>query len=238
MIPVKLIFDSVNRDYVNSAENGHLSFEMFNRLSLRAETRLMDYISGDVENVKPPFLYTSQKVKDYLSSFIAKKPLEVSDGRILKPKDYYGFENLYLLGDFDVNDCKEYIPTEKLNPIELLGGAAFAARTKSYIVGLAPSFDTPIAKMVGDGFEFAPSDLGSVVLEYIRYPKFAKIVSKKDEEYNYLVIDEAKSENYEYGEWAIDFLIYFIGRAFAVSTREGALLQSSQFVGKTVRDEK
>lgn len=241
MIPVRDIYDSVALDSVNSAENGDLNFPMFNRLSKTAELRLLDYLSGDIENVKPPVPYTSQKLKDYLSDFISKYPKAVVNGAIDKPGDYYGFENLYMVGSFDKpSTCDEEIEAEETcnTKIELVDGAEFTYRCTSYIKGLRPSFRKPIAKMVGGNFEFAPKDIGNVVLEYIRYPKFAKIVSKIDETYNDEVIDEALSTNYEYGDWARELLVYFISRSYSTTTREDSLLQHTQITGKLVRDEK
>ena len=241
MIPVKDIYDSVALDSVNSAENGDLNFEMFNRLSRKAELRLLDYLTGDIENVKPPVPYTSQKLKDFLSDFITKYPKAVEGGSIVKPSDYYGFENLYMVGNFDKPaTCDEDVEGEEVwnTPIELVDGGEFYHRSSSYIVGLRPSFRKPIAKMVGNKFEFAPKDIGSAVLEYVRYPKFAKIVGVVDEEFMEEVIDETASTNYEYGDWARELLVYFISREYSTHTREDSLLQHSQITGKLVRDEK
>ena len=252
MIPVKDIYDSVALDSVNSAENGDLNFEMFNRLSKKAELRLLDYLTGDIENIKPPVPYTSQKLKDFLSDFITKYPKAVEGGSIVKPDDYYSFENMYMIGNFSKpSTCDEDIEGEEVwnTPIELVDGGEFYHRSSSYIVGLRPSFRKPIAKMVGfkkknvdesamGQFEFMPKDIGSVVLEYVRYPKFAKIVGVVDEEYMEEVIDETASANYEYGDWARELLVYFISREFSTHTREDSLLQHSQITGKLVRDEK
>ena len=241
MIPVKDIYDSVALDSVNSAENGDLNFEMFNRLSRTAELRLLDYLTGDIENVKPPVPYTSQKLKDFLSDFITKYPKAVQEGTIIKPSDYYGFENLYMVGNFDKPaTCDEDIEGEEVwnTPIELVDGGEFYHRSSSYIQGLRPSFRKPISKMVGNKFEFAPKDIGSVVLEYVRYPKFANIVAKTDEEFMEQFIDETESTNYEYGDWARELLVYFISREYSTHTREDSLLQHSQITGKLVRDEK
>ena len=241
MVPVKDIYDSVAKDSVNSAENGDLNFEMFNRLSRNAELRLLDYLTGDIENIKPPVPYTSQKLKDFLSDLIAKYPKAVVAGTIPKPDDYYSFENLYMVGNFDKPaTCDEDIEGEEVwnTPIELVDGGEFYHRSSSYIVGLRPSFRKPIAKMVGNKFEFSPKDIGSIVLEYVRYPKFAKIVGVVDEEFMEEVIDVEKSANYEYGDWARELLIYFISREFSTHTREDSLLQHSQITGKLVRDEK
>lgn len=241
MIPVGDIYNSVALDTVNSAENGDLSFSMFNRMSRLGELRLLDYISGDIEDLKPPAPYTSQKIKDYLSDFITKYPKNVEDGLIIRPDDYYGFENIYMIGDFSkTSTCDEGIDDEGTcdTPIELVDGSEFKQRCQSYIRGLRPTFSKPITKMVGKTFEFMPKDIGSVVLEYIRYPKYAQIVSKQDLIYNDLVVDEDLSINYEYGDWAKELLVYFITRQFSTSTREDNLLQRTQVTAKLVRDEK
>lgn len=240
MIPIKEIFDVVYNDYFNSAENGEITFPQFNRLSKLAEIRLMDYLNGDVENIKPPMPYTSQKLKDYLSHFITKYPKDVQDGIVSKPGDYYGFENMYFIGN-DAPDCSlaEPIETEtKYTPINLIDGNEWNMRSKTFIKRLRPSFYKPVCKEVGDYFEFNPKDLGGVVLEYVRYPKFGQIVAKFDPERNVEVIDESASTNYEYGDWARELLVYFISRLVSIGTREDSLLQHTQGVGKLVRDEK
>ena len=241
MIPVKEVYEDVSKDTVDSATNGNLDFETFNRMSKRAELRLMDFLTGDVEGVKPPTPYTDTKIKDWLSPFITPYPVQIKNGKIDKPDNYYGFENMYLLGIYNVQSaCYEEVNgSESCNtPIELLDGDKFYQRCNTFIEGRKPSFVKPISKAVKKTFEFLPKDLGSIVLEYIRYPKFAKIVSKIDTVYNDEVVDEALSVNYEYDESMRELLIYFITQSFGVKVREQALLLSNELKGKLVRDGK
>ena len=239
LISVSSIYKSVVLDDVNAAENGDIGFDQFNRLSIRAEKRLIDYLSGDVENQKPPTPYTSQKDKDWLSPFITPFPTQVKGGYIAKPADYYLFENMYMLSGSDPVDCDTDTEVEICNtPIELLDGGQFNKRCETYIKGLAPSFKKPIAKEVGNRFQVLPKDLGSITLEYVRYPVYAKIVSKLDPIYKQEVIDESKSTNYEWGDWAEELLIYFLSDAYSRHTRETALKTFNSAIGKTVRDAK
>lgn len=199
---------------------------------------MLDFLSGDIENQKAPLPYISQKDKDWLSEYIKTLPKQVVDGKISKPSDYYGFENMVVLGNYNSNvDCEnEEEKKEECNiPIELLDGDKYTERCRTYIEGLQPSFTKPIAKEVGNTFAFNPSDLGSVALEYIAYPVYGKIVSKLDVEYNVQVIDEDKSINYQYSEWARELLIYFITQSFGIGTRENAIQQQLQSTGKLVR---
>ena len=66
-----------------------------------------------------------------------------------------------MVGNFDKPaTCDEDIEGEEVwnTPIELVDGGEFYHRSSSYIVGLRPSFRKPIAKMVGNKFEFSPKD--------------------------------------------------------------------------------
>lgn len=241
MISVKSVYEDVALDTVDSATNGNLDFKTFNRMSKRGELRLMDFLTGDVENIKPPTPYTTEKLKGWLSPFITPYSVQIKNGKIDKPENYYGFENFYLLGTYNVqSSCYEEVDNQEgcNTSIELLDGNKFYQRCNTFIEGLKPSFTKPIAKEVGNTFEFLPKDLGSLVLEYIRYPKFAKIISKADPIYNDEVVDEALSDNYEYDESMRELLIYFITQSFGVKVREQALLQANELQGKLVRDGK
>jgi len=241
LISVKSVYEDVALDTVDSATNGNLDFETFNRMSKRAEIRLMDFLSGDVNNIKPPFPYDSSKIKEWLSPFITPYPVQIKNGKITKPDDYYGFENAYLLGTYNTQtSCFEEVEQEEgcNTPIELLDGDKFYQRCNTFIEGLKPSFTKPISKEVGNTFEFLPKDMGSIVVEYIRYPKFGKIVSNIDPVYNDEVIDETLSTDYEYKESMRELLIYFITQSFGVKVREAALLQANELQGKLVRDGK
>ena len=242
MIPIKSVYDDVALDMVDSTTNGNLDFETFNRMSKRAELRLMDFLTGDVENIKPPTPYTDTKIKDWLSPFITPYPAEIKNGKITKPGNYYGFENFYLLGTYNVQSaCYEEVGNDEgcNTSIELLDGNKFYQRCNTFIEGLKPSFIKPIAKEVGNTFEFLPKDLGSIVLEYIRYPIFAQIVKKPEFDiYHNEVIDENLSVNYEYQESMRELLVYFITQSFGIKVRESALLQATELQGKLVRDAK
>lgn len=223
-------------DRINKDENSYMSIAMFNRFSKLAELRILDWLSGDVANEKPPIPFLSQKNKDWLSLFIAKYPAHVTSGAISKPVDYYVYDNLYKLGSPLPADCDEDISDKEScnTPIEILDNDAFNIRCNTYIEELKPR-NKPIAKEIGDGFEFAPRDLGSVTLEYIRLPKFANIVSKPDPVYNDEVPDENASTNYEWPEFALEPLVYFISDLFFNHTREKAGKEFNIQTGKTVR---
>ena len=121
-------------------------------------------------------------------------------------------------------------------PIKVLSNSKFYQRARTFIKSLQPSVDKPIAKQGGKSFEFLPDDIGSVVLEYVRYPKFASIATKFDSVYNQLVPDTVI--NYEWDEWANEILVYFICDAFANRTREQALKTTNIMTGKTIRESK
>jgi hypothetical protein len=224
MIPVKDIYDDCT-DTIGTDQNGDLSFTKFSRLSRRAELRIIDWLTGnDTIIPAPPF----QKNKDWLSTFIQQLPAQVLAGKIAKPDDYYTYDNGYRLGNKLEADCddSETISSGGCNtPIEIMDGQQFYVRCNTYIEEKKPSFKKPIAKIVGREFEVLPTDLGSAVIEYIRNPVFATIVSKKDDEFNDLVIDEDLSTNYEWPESCRELLVWFIVNSFSDYTREQALKQ-------------
>lgn len=242
MIPIKEVFEDVVLDNVNSSENGDLGMLMYNRLSRRAENRLHDYLTGDIENIKPPTPYTDQKLRDILSPFITKYSVNVNNGVINRPEDYYTFDNLVMLGNYDKkitnsdDEDEEAENTEGCNTvIELLESSQFDMRCKTFVEGLQPSFTKPIARLVGRTIEFMPKDIGSVILQYIRYPVYGKIVPKIDEQFNDQVIDETASTNYEHDEFARELLVFFITDTFAIHTREKALKEQNMVTQKLVR---
>lgn len=241
MIEVVSVYEDVARDNINTHENGDISYEMFNRLSRRAELRLIDFLSGDVEDERPPMVDLSQKNRDWLSIFIEPYKKQVSGGRIDRPKDYYMWDNGYLLGDYNTAaSCDEKLETEEgcNTQIELLSRQSFYNRCNTFIEGMKPSFAKPIAKQVGRGFEFMPKDLGSVVIEYIRLPKFGRIKTKFDSVYNEDVADDTISINYEWDEFARELLIWFITDTFSTHSREDALKKHNAANGKLVRDQR
>ena len=88
-------------DLINESENGQFSFARFNRYSWRAQLNFIDWLSGNLDGRTPPEPYLSAKNKDWLSPFITKYPKQVTNGIVPKPADYYGFENMYLLGQYN-----------------------------------------------------------------------------------------------------------------------------------------
>jgi len=220
MLSIKEIYDDCI-DTIGTDQNGDLSFSKFNRFSRRAELRIIDWLTGNDDIIpKPPF----QKEKDWISTFIKKVPAQVTSGFILKPADYYTYDNFFRIGNKVEADCDENeLPQVCNTPIEILDGQQYYVRCNTYIQEKKPSFQKPIAKVVGNTFEVIPNDLGSVTLEYVRNPIFGQIVSKFDSVYNEEVIDENLSINYEWIGGVREVLVFFIVDAFVNYTREDAL---------------
>lgn len=225
------------KDRVGENENGFFSIPKYNRFSRLAELRLIDWITGDISGLTPPEPYLTQKNKDWLSPFIKKYTAHAVNGSIDRPADYYKWDNFYRLGSKISSDCEEdETAIDSCNtPIEILDGAKFNKRCISWIEGERPSLVKPISKLVGKNFEVAPADLGSVGLEYIRYPIFGSVAKKKDLLYNRDVPDPDNSIDYEWEENAREVLVYFIVDQFSNTTREQALKQFNNATGKTVR---
>lgn len=228
MLSIIEVYDDVVKDTTNADQNGQLSYAQFNRLSRRAETLLLDWISGGVTNERLPIPWVSQKNKDWLSPFITKYPKQVTDGTITKPADYYQFENFYRIGSKEGVDCDdEDVQTDDCNtPIEILDGQQFYERCHTYIEELKVSLDKPVCKLIGNKFEVMPKDIGSVCLEYIRRPVPASITTKIDPVYNEEVPDVVV--DYEFDEWARPYLIWFISDMYSNNTREQALKTFNQ----------
>lgn len=238
MIPVKKIYDIVALDQIKTSQNGDLSFDQFNRMSELSELSLLDWLTGSVIDSAPPILYSNQKVKDWASPFLTSAPLNIQNGEIVKPDDYYLYDSMYVINSRLQLDCitGQEIKDNKANaPIELLDPQVFDDRVDTYVDRLKPSIEKPIAKIVGSNYEFEPQDLGSIRLLYYRYPVFAKIVSKVDSIYNNEIIDESASTNYEWPLYALRILPWFVTNSFADSTREAALKQFNLQTGKTPR---
>lgn len=226
-------------DRVNEPENGQLAISRFNRYSWIAQLTILDWLSGDISAKEPPEPYLSQKNKDWLSPFITPYPAQVKNSVVIKPNDYYKFENSYVLGQFNqVSNCYELIMdngVQKNTPISILDGDKFTERSNTYIDELKPTFKTPIAKIVGNNFEFNPTDLGSIVIEYIRYPKKSFLATKFDTVYNEDVYDEANSINFEWEDYARPILVWYICDLFYNYTREQSGFQLNQATPKTAR---
>lgn len=241
MILASEVYQKVADNLLKEA-NAEMSYALFNRYSKLAELDFIDWLSGDVRGVNPPEPYTTQKNRDYLSPFIEPYPKQVEDGRIPFPSDYYLFDNMVLLGNYSIpnsecdesNEDKPYdVLRDSNTPIEILDGNQFTVRCNTYIKGLQPSFTKPIAKEVGKYFEFMPKDLGSIKLWYIRYPKFADIVTKIDTQFMEEVVDEDLTTNYEWDAKAIPALIWFIVNRFADRTSNKAQKEFNIATGKT-----
>lgn len=238
MINAIEIFDDVAKDNVNTNENGTLGIDRFNRMSKRAELRMIDWLSGDVANEQPPAPYLSQKNKDWLQHLITPHSAHAQDGKITIPSDYYQYENMFRIGSKVESDC-ESEEAEEIDqcdtPIDLLDGQQFNRRCKTHIKSKQPSIVKPIAKMINGKIEFRPKDVGSVTLEYIRLPKFGLVGKKTDTVYNTEVPDVTTTQNYEWPEGLREVLIWFITDTFALHTREQALKQANNDTKKTVR---
>lgn len=228
-------------DKINEDGNGQLTVQRFNRYLWMAILRTMDWLSGDVANIIPPTPYTAQKDRDWLSPFITKYSTNTVGGKITKPEDYYGWDNAFLLGNYNdlPEDCEEEIFVDNCNiPIELLSGDEFYYRCITDIEGLQPSLTKPICKEVGNTFEFRPFDLGSMTLEYLRYPVKARLGVVMDNVHNQEVYDPLTSVDLDWPQYAEDVISWFIADMFFnfVSNQAGKTFNVQS--GKTVRDSK
>lgn len=239
MIPIVSVYGDVSFR-INNDQNGDLTYAKFNGASRMAEDSLLDYLSGDIENQQPPIPYLSQKNRDWLAPLIVPASFQVNDGIIIRPADYYGFENMFRIGSKVDVDCDDEEDEEDNcnTTIELLSAKEFDNRCTSHIEGLRPSMTAPIAKEIGRRFYFAPKTLGSMTLEYIRYPKYGMIATKTDTVYNEQIPDDAGTINYEWDENVRKILVYLIVDEFSNHTRENALKQMNQVTGKLIRDQK
>lgn len=225
-------------DRINVETNGQLTLKMFNRFSRLGELRLMEWLTGDINAMIPPEPYLSQKNKDWLSPFIKKYSNNVTNGEFQRPSNYYRYESITSLsGTTSCGDDEQPEPIK--TPVKILSSRdKFNSLVRTNIEGLKPSINNPITLQSGKTFEFFPSDIGTITLEYVRYPIFGQIVIIQDATYNEEVPDEVNSIDYEWDEWAREVLIYFIVDAFANRTREQALKQTNILTNKTVRDSK
>ncbi|MEO6638043.1 MAG: hypothetical protein ABIN25_07185 [Ginsengibacter sp.] len=231
-IIVSSIFNDVVLDDASKDSNGDFSIERFNRLSKRAELRFLDWLTGDTKGGSPP-PPLNQKNRDFLSPFIKKYTTSVYGGTIQKPSDFYSFDNMYLLRadksegcDDDSCQTDENEPARIVKqPIEVLSNDKFSQRVSTWIDELKPTLEVPIAKISGNNIEFYPEDIGSIQLEYIRYPVFARIVSKIDLIYNNEVPDEALSVSYEWPDFARSYLIWYVADIFSNSTSNTSMKQ-------------
>lgn len=223
-------------DRTGAEQNGGTSIEKFNRYSKLAELRLEDYLSGDISGVTPPEPYTTEKLRDFLSTMLRSDTMQVQNGSFTKPDDYYKFDSSSIIGSYKDELCgEEVLITGEDTPIEILDGPQFTMRSQTYIKSLRPSAKKPIGKMVGDTIETLPKDLGSVKLYYIRYPVFGEIKVKKDPVYNDEIPDSVTSVNYQWKESVRNLLLYFICQQYPVSTREKAFVEQNELINKGPR---
>lgn len=228
-------------DKINEDSNGQMTNDRFNRYLWLAQLRTQDWLSSDVANILPPTMYTAQKDRDWLSIFITKFPVNVDGGFVTKPDDYNLWENAYLLGNYNKlpEDCEDEIAVNDCNmPIELLSGDEFFYRCNTFIEGLEPSLAKPICKEIGNKFEFLPRDLGSITIEYIRYPIKARRGVINDPVYNQEVYDPLTSEDLEWSPFAEDVISWFIADMFFNFVSNQAGKTFNVMSGKTVRDAK
>lgn len=225
------LYEDIARDNVNCDENGYLSYTMFNRLIQRASNRTIDYLTGDSAGITLPFSYSTQKAKDFIGFLLTQFPTVITNGLITKPSDYYLYDNLYILSidetscDEDNTTCDEDTPTPEIKgiPVQMLDGQQFKIRSNTWIKSKKPSPSVPIVKIIGNTIQFEPKELGSCVLEYVRYPQAGYIVPMEDPIYYNEVANPLLSVSSEWGEWARDFMIFFSSDSFANHTREQAL---------------
>lgn len=238
MIKISDIFDDVTIDNAATVENGDLSFAGFSRISKRAELRLIDWLTGSVSDATPPAIYTTEKVRGWASPFSKQLPQNVQNGVSDIPSDFYLYETLVIANSVLQADCETGVQSETDDAdgtIEVLDAQVFDDRCATYIERLKPSIERPIAKRVGNTFQYAPKDLGTIKLTYFRYPIFAKAVTKQDALYNDEVIDENLSVNYEWGEYARELLVWFITDTYALKNRERSLKELLNATGKSAR---
>jgi hypothetical protein len=235
MIGVIETYNAVS-DKVKQEENGELSFSSFNIKSKQAEIKLLDFITGDIEGLKPPEPYNNEKIRDWATIFITTRTAQVENGLFAKGSDFYRFESLVMIGDYRDEVCgKDVFVSKGDTPIEVLDAQQFDSRCQTFIKRLQPSDKKPISKMVGENFICQPKDLGSVKLEYVRYPVFAEIKVAYDPVYNQDIPNETTSINYEWPTYAFPLLVWLISQMYGISTRENALAQQLQVEGKSIR---
>lgn len=231
-------------DRISQDENGTFTVGQFNRMSWIGQLRCIDWLSGSVEGNIPPELANTQKNRDFISDFIVKYPKQVEGGKIVKPDDYYLYQTGYKInGVIDNTPCEGEEEPEDDDAytvvadttITLLDVSKFNQRIDTYIEALKPTVNKAICKMVGKDIIFAPADLGSIAIEYIRYPKKAVLVMKNDEEYNEPVYDKEKSTPFEWGEYARPMLVSFICQEFYNNTRDSLGMQMNQATPKLSR---
>jgi hypothetical protein len=233
MINIASIYDELSKDVVSVSQNGRLTIDSFNRISKRAELELLNWLTGDVEGLKLPAPFNTQKNKDWLLPFIVPSIGIIKNGTYPVPDNYYQHENMFYI-TANIEDCDEETLKRIRKPIELLDGSRFSLREDTWVDELSTD-NKPIVKILSDDkgkkyFYFSPEDLGNVQLEYIRYPKYGVLAKAIDPVYRNEVTDSANSIHYEFDEWARPYLIALMASYFGLKNREQALQQQNEIV--------
>lgn len=224
-------------DRTATEQNGSLTIAKYNRFSKLAELKCLDYLTGDLEGIKPPEPYTNQKLMDFLQTFIATDTKQVTNGSSPVPENYYRFQNLKIIGSYlDVNDCDEEVLVSKGDTIiELFNSQQFDKRCLTKVKDLRPSIKKPIAKIVDGQFIYQPVDLGSVKLEYVRYPVYGEVIVEVDPIFNDEVPSQTLSIDYQWKDNVRNLLLFFLTQFYPISTREKAFVEQNELVGKSPR---
>jgi hypothetical protein len=217
------------RDAINTEENGNLSYQRFNRMAWSGQLMAIGILTGRLSGITPPVNYVTQKSKDLLTPLIKRETKNVQDGTMPKPKDYYTYDTMMVFGsDKDTVDCDKVAISGINTPIQILDSAEFEFRANTFIEGMKPTIQTPIAKLEGNEFHFLPKDLGTVKLVYIKNPPKAKIGIKINQVTNNEEIDVANTVNFEWDENASELLTYCIVQEFSMWNREDNLAQRNE----------
>lgn len=229
------LYDTV-ADKVKQEQNGVLAYKSFNIKLESASLWLQDYITGDIEGVKPPEPYNNQKLRDFVSILLITVKGITEEGLFPKPADYYMWDEFSIIGSWKDEECGDEVIRKGCDtPIEILDGDTFNERCKTHIKSLQPSIKKPIAKIVGNNFHCLPEDLGSVKLTYKRYVTAGEIKSVFDPIYGEDIPDTVNSIDSEWPDYALNLLVWKISSQYATGNREDALKQQLQVDGKSVR---
>lgn len=222
-------------DRVAPEMNGSITIQKFNRFSRLAELDLLDWLSGNLNGLPGyPEPYSTLKVRDYLTPVLVSKPLQIENGSVTKPDNYYLWDRAAIIGTRRDELCGDDVIISGVDtPIDLLDGATFDARANTHIKSLQPSILKPICKQVGNEIKFLPKDLGSIILEYKKYPVYGELKMKIDPVYNTEVVDTDNSINYEWGEYARKPLVFIITQYYGAGTREKAVQEQNNLIGKS-----
>lgn len=215
--------------------NGTVTYSKFNRMLRLAGLRLLGWLTGSIANEPGyPEPYTSLKIKNLLSPYLVTRKFQVENGIVEKPMDeFYMWERAAIIGSRKDELCGDPVIISGVDTdIELLDSAAFDYRANTHIKSLKPSGKKPICKEVGNEWHFLPVDLGSIAVEFKKYPIWGEIRTTIDPVYNVEIYDPVNSIQCEWQEGVRDALLFFLLEQVPVGTRESALQQQVQAVGK------